>query len=336
MTAKANMNSLEEWLLDSDPALKWQVERDLLCLPEEVWSATRELTNATGFGARLLELQDVDGQWAGGAYFPGRAEPRALTVDSEEKGQPYIATTWTLNALREWGVSAETLGDTADRLAANSRWEYDDLPYWGGEVDCCINAFTLCNGAWLGVNVAKNADWFLETQLADGGWNCDWVEGATKSSFHSTLNALIGLLEYQQRMGADERITSARKRAEEYLLARQLMFKLSDGSEVGPWLRDLAYPFRWNYSVIRALNYFRDSALFSGDKADARLTAAAEFLASKANEHGRWVTNDRIPGSVWFYVDAPVGQESKWLTFFALRALTWWKAGYREVLGWAR
>lgn len=326
MTAKAKMNSLAEWMLDSDPALKWQVERDLLGLPESTWAATRELTNITGFGARLLSLQDVDGQWAGGAYFPGRAEPRALTVDSEEKGQPYIATTWTLNALREWGVSAETLGDTADRLAANSRWEYDDLPYWGGEVDCCINAFTLCNGAWLGVNVAKNADWFLETQLADGGWNCDWVEGATKSSFHSTLNALIGLLEYEQRMGADERITSARKRAEEYLLARQLMFKLSDGSEVGPWLRDLAYPFRWNYSVIRALNYFRDSALFSGDKADPRLTAAAKFLASKANENWRWVTNDRIPGSVWFDVDAPVGEESKWLTFFALRALNWWES----------
>ncbi len=312
------------WLLDSDPALKWQVERDLLGFPEEVWSATRALTNTSGFGARLLGLQDEDGQWAGGAYFPGRNETRALTLEGEERKQPFIATTWTLNALREWGVSAEGLGDTADRLAANSRWEYDDLPYWGGEVDCCINAFTLCNGAWLGVDVSKLADWFLETQLADGGWNCDWIEGATKSSFHSTLNSLIGLLEYEQRMGADERITAARKRAEEYLLARQLMFKLSDGSEVGPWLRDLAYPFRWNYSVIRALNYFRDSALFSDMKPDERLSAAAEFLASKANENGRWATNDRIPGSVWFDVDAPVGEESKWLTFFALRALNWW------------
>jgi hypothetical protein len=314
----------KDWLLDSDPALKWQVERDLLDLPEDVWAATRQLTNTTGFGARLLSLQDEDGQWAGGAYFPGRNEPRALTLIGEEEKQPFIATTWTLNALREWGVSAEMLGDTADRLAANSRWEYDDLPYWGGEVDCCINAFTLCNGAWLGVDVSKLSDWFLETQLADGGWNCDWVEGATKSSFHSTLNSLIGLLEYEQRIGADERITAARKRAEEYLLARQLMFKLSDGSEVGPWIRDLAYPFRWNYSIIRALNYFGDSAKLSGAKPDERLAAAAGFLTSTANEKGRWVTNDRIPGSVWFDVDSPVGEESKWLTFFALRAVNWW------------
>jgi hypothetical protein len=312
------------WLLDSDPALKWQVERELLDEPESIWADTRSLTNTKGFGAKLLALQDSDGQWAGGGYFPGRTEPRALAREGDQKGQPFIATTWTLNALREWGVAAEMLGDTASRLEANCRWEYDDLPYWGGEVDCCINAFTLCNGAWLGVDVSKNAEWFLETQLADGGWNCDWVEGATKSSFHSTLNSLIGLLEFERRTGADDRITAARERAEEYLLARQLMFKLSDGSEVGPWLRDLAYPFRWSYSIIRALNYFRDSASFSGVKPDARLSSAADFLAGAMNENGRWVTNDRIPGSVWFDVDSPVGEESKWLTFFALRALNWW------------
>ena len=319
-----NSDANRDWLLDSDPALKWQVERDLLGLPESTWAATRELTSTSGFGARLLALQDEDGQWAGGAYFPGRPEPRALTVESEEKGQPYIATTWTLNALREWGVPADGLGDTAERLAANSRWEYDDLPYWGGEVDCCINAFTLCNGAWLGVEVSKNAEWFLETQLADGGWNCEWVEGATKSSFHSTLNSLIGLLEYEQRIGQDDRITAARLRAEEYLLQREAMFKLSDGSEVGPWLRDLAYPFRWSYSIIRSLNYFRDSAVFAGRGRDDRLTQAVSFLTGAMNDNGRWVTNDRVPGAVWFDVDTPVGEESKWLTFFALRVLNWW------------
>ena len=62
---------------------------------------------------------------------------------------------------------------TADHLAANSRWEYDDLPYWGGEVDCCINSWTLANGVWLGADVTGIAAWFLEHQLADGGWNCE-------------------------------------------------------------------------------------------------------------------------------------------------------------------
>ena len=312
-----------EWMLDSDPALKWQVERDILGLPEIDWQKTRALTSSEGFAAKLLALQDEDGQWAGGAYFPTREDARALPYVEGEKGQPYIATTWTLNSLREWGVDASMLGDTADRLDAGCKWEYDDLPYWGGEVDCCINSFTVSNGAWLGRDMSTLVDWFVEHQLEDGGWNCDWIEGDLRSSFHSTLNALVGLLDYEVRTGKDDKVSDARKRAEEYLLQRRLMFRLSNGEPVGPWLHDLAYPFRWNYSIIRALNYFRDSAALAKTEPDPRVAEAAAWLASKANENGRWVTNDRIPGQVWFDVDSPVGEESKWLTFYALRALTW-------------
>lgn len=319
------MNLSEEntqWLLDSDLSLCWRVERDLLQLPAEQWQATRALVSREGFGAKLLTLQDEDGQWAGGAYFPGREEPRALSRDGDEKGQPYYATTWTLNDMRDLGVSADALGDTAERLAANSRWEYDDLPYWGGEVDCCINAFTLANGAWLGVDVAANAQWFLDHQLEDGGWNCEWIEGDTRSSFHSTLNSLIGLLDYETRVGADARITEARKRGEEYLLSRKLMYRMSTGEPVGAWLHDLAYPFRWSYSIIRVLNYFKDSAEFAGTQPDARASEAAAWLTAQANENGRWVTNDRLRGQVWLDIDTEIGEESKWLTYFAMRALT--------------
>ncbi len=241
-----------------------------------------------------------------------------------DKGQPYIATTWSLNELREFGVGAEALGDTAARIDANSKWEYKDLPYWGGEVDCCINAFTLQNGICLGLDMRSNLEWFLEHQLEDGGWNCEWVNGDTRSSFHSTLNSLFGLLDYEQQVGADQQVAQARQRAEEYLLDRRLMFKLSTNEPVGPWIHDLAYPFRWSYSIIRALNYFRDSALFSGADPDPRIGEASAWLASMSNENGRWVTNDRLHGMVWVEVDGAIGEESKWLTFYALRALSWW------------
>lgn len=98
--------------------------------------------------ARLPASQDADGQWAGGAFFPAG-------FDGSGDAQPYTATTWSLNALREWGLDVAVLRErrTAELLAANSRWEYDDLPYWGGEVDCCINGWTLANGVWLGADV---------------------------------------------------------------------------------------------------------------------------------------------------------------------------------------
>jgi hypothetical protein len=63
--------AVRDWLLDSDPALRWHVERDLVGAPQEVWAATRARIATEGFGARLLALQDPDGQWAGGSFFPG-------------------------------------------------------------------------------------------------------------------------------------------------------------------------------------------------------------------------------------------------------------------------
>jgi hypothetical protein len=47
---------LIEWLLDSDPALRWQVERDLLGAPEEVWAAARARVASEGFGGRGLTI----------------------------------------------------------------------------------------------------------------------------------------------------------------------------------------------------------------------------------------------------------------------------------------
>jgi hypothetical protein len=156
---------LRDWLLDSDPAVRWQVERDLLGAPPEEWEATRSRVTREGFGARLLAAQDPDGQWAGGSFFP------AGFFDSDEPdepGQPWIATTWVLRDLREWGADAAALGDTAARLDAHSRWDYDDLPYWGGEIDVCINSYTLATGAWVGADVSALAAWFPAHQLEDG------------------------------------------------------------------------------------------------------------------------------------------------------------------------
>lgn len=312
-----------DWLLDSDPSLKWQVERDILGLPEAVWQPTRNEVSTSGFGAYVLSVQDADGQWAGGAYFPKRDDPRALTHADDAEGQPYHATTWTLNALREWGVDAAALADTAERLDKNSRWEYDDLPYWGGEVDCCINAFTLSNGAWLGVDVSKNAEWFIEHQLEDGGWNCEWENGATISSVHSTLNSLIGLLDYEIRVGGNERIAAARKRGEEYLLQRKLMFKLSTGEQIAPWVTEFIAPARWRYSTLRALTYFMDARNFDGDAIDSRIEQAIESVRKRENENGRWINDWVEKGAVWVEVDAPIGEESKWNTYYATRVLNW-------------
>jgi hypothetical protein len=312
---------INEWLLDSDPALRWQVERDLVHAPESVWQATRAKVATEGIGARLLALQDPDGQWAGGAFFPAGFD---WNSPEAAEGQPWTATTWSLCSLREWGLDANALSGTAEKLAANSKWEYDDLPYWGGEVDCCINSWTLSNGLWLGADVDGIVAWFNTHRLADGGWNCEWVNGSVRSSFTSTLNTLKGLLDYERMTGDRERVREARRSGEEYLLVRGLSRRLSTGEPFYPHVAHFAYPFRAFYSLLNAADYFRAASIHDGTAPDARMADAIEQIRAGRTPDGRWLQDRRHPGRVWFEVDVSAGEPSKWLTFFATRVLRWW------------
>ncbi|WP_442576077.1 squalene cyclase [Microbacterium sp. F51-2R] len=315
--------ALLAWLLDSDPALRWQVQRDLAGEPPELWEETRARVADEGFGAELLSRQDEDGQWAGGAFFP------VGFFDSPERdlpGQPWVATTWSLKDLREWGVDAARLAGTAEKLAANSRWEYDDLPYWGGEVDVCINSYTLASGAWLGADVSRLVEWFPEHRLEDGGWNCEAEEGdSVRSSFHSTLNAARGILAYE-RITGDTSMREARHGGEEYLLSRRLMYRASTGDPVGPFVTRFVYPNRHRYSALAALDHFRDVSLLEGTPPDPRLADAIEVVRTARQPDGTWLQTTPLAGRTWFDVDVPEGQPSKWLTLMGTRVLDWWDA----------
>ncbi|MFF8895197.1 squalene cyclase [Brevibacterium casei] len=309
--------NVTDWLLDSDPALRWQVERDLLGADEQTWQATRARVPSEGFGAELLSHQDADGQWAGGPFFPAGFRG--------EGPQPWTATTWVLKDLREWGVDAAVLAGTAEKLEP-VRWEYEEMPYWGGEVDVCINSWTLSNGLWLGADVDGIVDWFLDHQLTDGGWNCEWVNGSIRSSFHSTLNALVGLLDYQQRTGDSARVADARAAGEEYLLVRSLFKRASNGEPYSMNAFSLAHPRRAYYSILAAADYFRDAGLTDGTAPDPRLAEAIERIRAQRQDDGTWLQGHRLAGDVWVHVDAPTGEPSKWVTAQALRVLDWWDA----------
>ena len=312
------------WLLDTDPALRWQVERDLLDAPEEQWQATRARIPREGYGAALLDRQDpTTGLWAGGAFFPaGFLDDPA---SRELPGQPWTATTWSLTTLREWGMDAAPLiaRDTAAKLAEHAHWEFDpSLPYWGGEVDVCINAMTLANGLWLGADVSTLVDWFVEHTMDEGGWNCEWQNGSRRASFHSTLNALRALHEHERATGGTAATRAAQRAGEEYLLRRNLTRRLRDGEIVGPWVDHFLYPPRHIYTALRALDHFRHA-----DRRDPRMQEAVRMVQDAQQPDGTWLQQHVLPGAVWFEIDVPVGRPSPWLTMQALRVLRWWNAG---------
>jgi hypothetical protein len=319
-----------DWLLDADPAIRWQALRDLADAPADIVEAERARVAAEGWGARLLALQGEDGLWAGGACFPSREIAEARGLFDRSQGQPWIATEPSLTLLREFGVdpSHERVRRAIVQVKANCRWEYDDLPFFDGEVEPCINGRALALGVYFGQGdegIARGVEGlvarFLREQLEDGGWNCEAERGSVRSSFDSTINVLEGLLVHERATGGTPASIAARKRGEEYLLERQLFRRKSTGEVVKPTYLLCAFPTRWHYDVLRALEHFRAA----GDRPDPRMHEAVEILRSKQQPDGTWLLEHTHRGAVHFALEAGDGQPSRWNTLRALRVLRWYE-----------
>jgi hypothetical protein len=138
-----------DWLLDSDPAIRRQVLHDLTdASPEEV-AAERARVATEGWGAELLAARDPDGQWMGGACFPGRGGPQ------QDGGQPWTATQPVLMELYDLGLdpSSAVARETTALVTAHCHWEYDGSLFFDGEVEPCINGRTVTIGAYFGADV---------------------------------------------------------------------------------------------------------------------------------------------------------------------------------------
>jgi hypothetical protein len=315
--------NVTDWLLGSDPAIRWQVMRDLLDAPEQDWTAERAKVETAGWGARLLSCQDEDGQWAGGAFLPRDFDFR----EWEEVGQPWTATAFSLSQLREFGLdpSSDRAQRTVELIGANSRWDHDGESYWQGEVEECINGRVVADGAYFGVDVAPIAGRLAGERLDDGGWNCERANGSVRSSFASTINVLEGLLEYERATGGTAESRDARRSGEEYLLQRELFRRLSTGEPADEQFLSFTHPSRWRYDVLRALDYFRSAATLTGAAPDPGLGDAVGHVRSRRRADGTWPLDQRLPGRVWFEVDDGVGQPSRWVTLRAMRVLSWWQ-----------
>jgi hypothetical protein len=323
-TESSSSGAVIDWLLKSDPSIRWQVLRDLTDSPEPDWTAERARVETEGWGARLLSYEDEDGQWAGGAFAPEDFDFR----EWQDVGQPWTATAFSLSQLREFGLDpASGRARRAVKLiGANSRWDHAGQPYWEGEVEECINGRTVADGAYFGVDVSAIVDRLVGERLADGGWNCERLNGSVRSSFATTINVLEGLLEYERATGGTAGSRAARRSGEEYLLARSLFRRLSTGEPADEQFLSLLHPSRWRYNVLRALDYFRCAAALTGAAPDPGLREAIDHVRSRRLEDGTWLLDSSLPGRVWFEVDDGAGKPSRWLTLQAMRVLRWWAA----------
>ncbi|HEV3302535.1 MAG TPA: hypothetical protein VG055_22970 [Planctomycetaceae bacterium] len=311
--------SVIQWLLDSDPAIRWQAMQDLIGAPAEEVSAARLRIATEGMGARLLALQGADGSWAGAAWNRG-----------------WNSTMHALSLLRELGL--DPASDEARRAVGLVRsgvtWkgcgpqECDGNPFFAGELEPCINGQVAASGAYFGQDVQRIVDRLLGEQLRDGGWNCEAAQGSTRSSFNTTICVLEALLEYELAGESSTEVTEARLRGQEYLLERRLFRRRSTGEVIErdrkggtAWTR-FSFPTWWHYDVLRGLEYLRRA----GATPDERVVEAIEVVESKRDSDGRWPLEHQHPGTMAVEVDEGEDRPSRWNTLRALRVLDWYSA----------
>jgi hypothetical protein len=298
--------SVIEWLLDSDPSIRWQVMRDLTEEPDDFVAAERSRIASEGWGAQVLGLQSSEGNWGGDA-----------------DARNWLCTSYTLLLLKDLGLdpSGEEARRSIGLVRDHITWpqQMGGRPYFDGETEPCVNGWILGVGAYFGEASDRLVDRLLGEQLEDGGWNCDAPQ-SRRSSFHSTICVLEGLLEYEKAKGETAAVTEARVRAQEYLLERRMLRSLSSGEVIDPnWTR-FSFPTTWHYDVLRGLDYLRSA----GVEPDERVTEAVGLVAKKQDQNGKWLLENSHPDRVPFDMEGVEGEPSRWNSLRALRVLDWY------------
>ena len=325
------VNTLD-WLLDSDPAIRFQVLRDLTdASPPEV-AGERARIPREGLGAEILATQQPDGSWR---------KPDAPI---------WLSTLFTLLLLRSAGIDANdpAVRSAVSRAEKNLRWndtpghwdlrppdfvapvgkphgcKHGGNPFFEGEEEPCINGGVLAFGAFFAHPNDSLARRLLGEQLEDGGWNCE-TPTSTRSSFHTTICVLEGLLEFECAIGPAHplagRVAASRRRAEEYLLERALFRRLSTGEIANPEFLELAFPPRYHYDILRALDYFCSA----GAPPDPRMSEAVTIISNRRSPDGRWLLDRCYDEALPFPFPEKAGHPSRWNTLRALRVVRWFE-----------
>jgi hypothetical protein len=314
-SAREKNVSVIDWLLDSDPSIRWQALRDLTDAPAGEVAAERARVATEGWGARLLAARREDGLWD-----TGTPEPEWVSL-------------LALLQLRDMGLDASSeearsaIGLVRENATWHSRGPWHGTPLFAGEVEPCINGRVVTIGSYFGQDVTGIVERLLGEQMADGGWNCEQENGSTRGSFHTTINVLEGLLEHERATGASAEVTAARERGQEYLLERRMLRRLSTGELIDPAFSLFSFPTGWHYDALRGLDYLRAA----GARPDARVAEAIDLVRSKRDAEGRVplenpheseMVNARVR-DLGFDMDEREGRPSRWNTLRALRVLRW-------------
>jgi len=308
-----------QWLLAGDPAIRWQTLRDLTGATASSVERERGRIARHGWGARLLARQDPDGRWAGGQ-----------SSDTGLYSPKWTSTTYTMLLLRDFGLPPSNPHvRTACKLLLDHGLQpdggisYGTWAQWTRRGETCITGMVLSILSYFVYADARLdtvAQHLLERQMADGGWNCRRPNGATHSSVNTTISVLEGLRHYELFRGrALRKVREAQRRGREFLLVHRLFRSHRTGRVIKPLFTRFAFPPRWHYDILRALDYFQAVDA----PRDPRLAEAIDIVRSSRRHDGRWTLQHSYRGKTYFTLER-LGAPSRWNTLRALRVLRWW------------
>ncbi len=316
---KAAEDGVIPWLLDGDPAIRWQTLRDLVGASVSTVDRERRKIAREGWGARLLARQDANGKWAHGQ-----------TTDSGLYSPKWISTTYTMLTLRDFGLPPSSRTRKACRVLLDEGLQRDGGINYGifKISETCVTGMILSILAHFEHDddrLDTIAEHLLEQQMPDGGWNCRRRFGATHSSVHTTILALEGLRLYELHRGRRlKEVRAAQRRGREFLLMHRLFRSNRTGEIIKPVFIRFAFPPRWHYDILRALDYFQAVDA----PRDPRLADAIEIVERTRQEDGRWTLQNAYKGKTYFEMER-LGAPSRWNTLRALRVLKWWRGKAR-------
>lgn len=313
------MDAAIQWLLEGDPAIRWQALRDLVGAPERTVARERRRVATKGWGARLLARQDASGRWAAGS-----------SPDTGLYSPKWTSTTYTMLLLRDFGLPSKdrrarkACGPLLDRgLQPDGGVSYGTWAQWTHRGETCITGMVLSIASYFEYDddrLDTIAQHLLEQQMPDGGWNCRRSSGATHSSVNTTISVLEGLRLYEVfRRRRVVTMRRAQQRGREFLLAHRLFRSHRTGKVIKPIFTRFVFPPRWHYDILRALDHFRSVDA----PRDERLADAIDVVRRTERADGRWVLDHAYPGKTYFQLER-VGAPSRWNTLRALRVLGWW------------
>ena len=319
VTSAPRMDRVIRWLLDGDPAIRWQALRDLAGAAERTVERERRKVARDGWGVRLLAKQDADGRWASG-----------LASDGGLYSPKWISTTYTMLMLRDFGLPANNrqarkactlLLDGG--LQRDGGINYGIWAKWTHRSETCVTGMILSILSYFEYEdsrVDTLVSHLLEQQMPDGGWNCRRSHGATHASVHTTISVLEGLRLYELHCGREvQEVRAAQRRGREFLLVHRLFRSHRTGEVIKPLFTRFSFPPRWHYDILRALDYFQAVEA----PCDPRLAEAIDIVRNSQRKDGRWLLQHSYKGKTYFELERR-GAPSRWNTLRALRVLKWW------------